>query len=217
VALSAQTARELRNIWPRLDWDHLAETYPLWFEEVARLVKRDRKISAGLASAYYKAFRRAEGLSARASTVVLSDVNPEQLEIALRATAIGQYNKSLEAGHEVPKAISIALEASTGAATRLVLNGGRETVHASTMADPEASGWRRITSSNGCDFCLMLAGRGDVYSAETVDFSAHDHCSCMAEPAFGVDLKQVKTYVPSTRNVTDADRARARAWIREHL
>jgi hypothetical protein len=31
----------------------------------------------------------------------------------------------------------------------------------------------------------MLASRGPVYSERSVDFHAHDHCSCTAEPIYG--------------------------------
>jgi hypothetical protein len=31
----------------------------------------------------------------------------------------------------------------------------------------------------------MLAGRGSVYSADTAEFEAHDHCGCSAEPVYG--------------------------------
>jgi hypothetical protein len=30
----------------------------------------------------------------------------------------------------------------------------------------------------------MLAGRGAVYSADTVDFHTHGHCGCTAEPVY---------------------------------
>jgi hypothetical protein len=31
----------------------------------------------------------------------------------------------------------------------------------------------------------MLIGRGAVYTEASVDFEAHDHCHCGAEPAWG--------------------------------
>jgi hypothetical protein len=43
---------------------------------------------------------------------------------------------------------------------------------------------QRVLGGAGCDFCQMLAGRGEVYSAETADFEAHDHCGCTAEPIY---------------------------------
>jgi len=42
----------------------------------------------------------------------------------------------------------------------------------------------RVASANSCAFCAMLASRGPVYKEETVDFEAHDHCTCGSEPVY---------------------------------
>jgi len=52
-------------------------------------------------------------------------------------------------------------------------------------------GWRRVATANACEFCLMLATRGAVYTskqtAKTVQEGKrkgmlyHDHCHCRAE------------------------------------
>jgi hypothetical protein len=62
----------------------------------------------------------------------------------------------------------------------------------------------------------MLIGRGAVYSEAGVDFAAHDHCGCQAAPAWKNEPRPVKPFTPSKRRVNDADRARARRYIREH-
>lgn len=105
-----------------------------------------------------------------------------------------------------------------GGTQRRIANFGRLTVTESAVADPRADGWQRV-SRGGCTtgFCDMLAGRGAVYSEATADFAAHDHCQCVATPAFSGEPRPVKPFTPSTRQATDADRARTRTWIREHL
>lgn len=46
-------------------------------------------------------------------------------------------------------------------------------------------GWRRVSSGSGCGFCAMLESRGAVYKRErSAGFSAHDGCSCTAEPVW---------------------------------
>lgn len=104
-----------------------------------------------------------------------------------------------------------------GGTQRRVANFSRFTVTGSSIADPKATGWQR-TGSGGCTsgFCDMLIGRGAVYTEATADFAAHDHCNCSAVPAFGGEPKPVKPFTPTNRNVTDTDRARARAWIADH-
>jgi hypothetical protein len=62
----------------------------------------------------------------------------------------------------------------------------------------------------------MLIARGAVYTEVTADFASHDHCNCSAVPAFGGQPLAVKPYTPSSKNITDADRARVREYLRTH-
>lgn len=103
----------------------------------------------------------------------------------------------------------------SGGLQRRIMDMSRETVMGSSVADPYATGWQRVTNG-GCAFCEMLASRGDVYSEASADFASHDNCSCAAVPAFDGEAKPVKAYTPSKRNITDADRARVRDWIASH-
>lgn len=96
-----------------------------------------------------------------------------------------------------------------------IANAARETVRLSSIEDPKAQGWQR-SASGGCPFCQMLAARGAVYSERSVDFAAHDHCNCVAVPAFDGRPKLVQPYTPSARVVTDADRDRVRAYLAQH-
>lgn len=102
-----------------------------------------------------------------------------------------------------------------GGTQRRIANFARGTVTTSSIADPGAHGWQRMGGGE-CDFCAMLIGRGAVYSEATADFAAHDHDECIAVPAFGGQPRPVKSYTPSVRH-SEADQARARQWIADHL
>lgn len=102
-----------------------------------------------------------------------------------------------------------------GGLQRRIANAARSTVTDAAVTDPQARGWQR-QASGGCSFCSMLAGRGAVYTEASADFASHDHCNCVAVPAFQGQPLPVKPYKPSERNTTDADRARVRAWIASH-
>lgn len=108
-----------------------------------------------------------------------------------------------------------ALLNAQGGLQRTISNVGRDTVTGSSLADPRATGWQR-SASGGCPFCQMIASRGAVFSESTVDFGAHDNCRCAAVPAFRGKPIPVQPYKPTLRNITDADRARTRAWMRDH-
>jgi hypothetical protein len=92
-----------------------------------------------------------------------------------------------------------------GGFQRIVANADRDTVMGSLVADPQGRGWARQTTGRSCDFCVMLAGRGDVYSAETADFASHDRCDCVAVPVFGGDPRPVKKFTPSQRRKPGAE------------
>jgi hypothetical protein len=102
-----------------------------------------------------------------------------------------------------------------GGLQRRIANAARETVRLSSIEDPKALGWQRV-AAGGCGFCRMLASRGAVYSERSADFASHDHCNCHAVPAFDGAPRLVKPYTPSEREVSDADRARTRAYLASH-
>jgi hypothetical protein len=95
----------------------------------------------------------------------------------------GQFYHFLKEQDEA-SASSMASDALRGSSTRLVLNGGRDTIVRTAGADPIATGWERVIEPGACSFCSMLAGRGGVYSEASVNFRAHDHCHCVGRPVF---------------------------------
>lgn len=183
LALRAGTLRDLMRLWPALDWQRIETTYPAWFAGVRAVVARDRYRSSGLASAYLRGFRSSAGVPGEARILLADPVPAAQLSTAARVTTIVAFKRGIGAGFPVAKAATNAFVMSSGSLSRLVLDGGRETVRESTLADPRAVGWQRV-GAGGCDFCQMLIGRGDVYSEATADFESHDHCACFAEPVF---------------------------------
>lgn len=109
-----------------------------------------------------------------------------------------------------------ALARLSGGLTLRVFNASRDTLTTATVRDPQARGWQR--SGHGeCAFCKMLIGRGSVFTKATADFAAHDNCRCVAVPVFGGRPVPVKPYAVSDRDISDADRARVRAWIAANL
>lgn len=109
---------------------------------------------------------------------------------------------------------AVARQMLNGGVQRRITNAARYTVSDSSIMDPRAAGWYRHTRSDACEFCRTLAHEA-VYSDRSAKFGAHDHCSCMAAPAF----KGVEPHVPRppTRDLTDAERDRARAWIAANI
>lgn len=124
-----------------------------------------------------------------------------------------------ESSNEVASDFTWVQDRIIAGTQRVVSDQARETVIASSLADRQARGWKRLSSGGGdCAFCALLIGRGAVYRASSVKFGAHDHCDCVAAPVFADESVgqpiSVNDYKPSGRSVTDADRARVRAWMK---
>ena len=72
----------------------------------------------------------------------------------------------------------------SGAAQRLVLQSGRDTVWDSARRDPVRSGVARVpTGALTCRFCTMLASRGAVYGSQLAAGGEgnryHNECDCV--------------------------------------
>lgn len=176
--------RDLQRLWPAMDFTALDRTFPLWARAVGTLITQNRATSANLAAAYYRAFRFAEGITEPPSIIVAEPVPAEKLLVSLRVTALAGVKAAAAQGVLRDSAMANAFVRSSGAVTRLVLEGGRDTIRQTVAADPRAAGWQRVTSGRACDFCSMLASRGGVYKETTADFHAHDHCGCTAQPVY---------------------------------
>jgi hypothetical protein len=93
----------------------------------------------------------------------------------------------------------------------------RDTILENRRRDPEAAGWKRITSGAACGFCKMLAAKGAVYKKATAYFAAHGSCTCTCAPVFrggevGPEASAIQ-YIASKRRRTEAEKARVREWV----
>ena len=185
LKIRARTLRELNALWPGIDWSNLDRAFPVWVELVSGIVARNRADSTTLAAAYLKATRKAAGILGAAPISLAGPVPDSQLFTSLWVTA----GLGVQAAGADPAlantAVAKAFVKSSGAVTRLVLAGGRETITETTRADPRAVGFERVTSPNCCDFCSDLAAMAETNPALATDFEAHDHCGCSAEPVYG--------------------------------
>ncbi|MET0887290.1 MAG: hypothetical protein ABWX92_12670 [Mycetocola sp.] len=184
LLLRKATVQGVAKAWPALDWTRLDATYPALAIDLARLVELNRRTSAGLAAGYLREFRKAERVGGAAKVDLAKPMVVAQFNASLSTTSVAAIKKAAAEGVVADVAMRNGLILAQGAMARLVLNAGRETVTRTLAGDPRASGYQRVLGGGGCDFCQMLAGRGDVYSADSADFEAHDHCGCTAEPVY---------------------------------
>lgn len=187
--LGAQVVAQLAAIFPLLDPEDIDRTVERWLTAATPIIRAGRTTSARLAATYLTTFRALElGIDAGAFTPVLAEaVEGSRIETSLVVTGPAAIRAGSARLRPLNRLVSIARAESAAAGMRHVLNGGRETVLQSTQSDSNALGWARATSGRACSFCALLASRGAVYKSDTVDFQAHDHCSCSVEPVYRHD------------------------------
>jgi hypothetical protein len=162
--------------------------------------------SAALAADFYEDARARAGVTARFT----AEVSLEDRTVKIRR-GIAWAAEPLFEGDEALAGARLAEVVSLDAARPF-----RTTVLANRRRDPEAVGWRRVTSG-GCRMCRMLADRGAVYRHDTARFAAHPNCHCGAEPVFGAndtgETASTLQYVASKRNRTPAQQAELRDYL----
>ena len=189
VVIGQMVSAAALSVLPGLDVASLSaldSTWPPVEQALIAAVNEAYGLSAAVAIDYYELFRAAEG-AAGAATPVLADPLPEeQLVTSLRVTGPVVARQLISA--EDRETIEKLVQSLLGSTSRLALNGGRNTIERSGLADRELLGYARVChSARPCSFCRVLRSRGPVYTKETGGFKAHDHCRCTAEPVYSTD------------------------------
>jgi hypothetical protein len=149
------------------------------------LVEHYNGLSTAAAAGYYEAVRAAEGIPGAPTPRLAAAPAAAMIKASLYVTGEQAARVALAAGQMPDTVRETTLVRTSGAITRHVLDGSRDTIIDSAHADKQAIGWARITDGNPCYFCLTLAARGAVYKSEdTAGFQAHDHCGCVAMPVW---------------------------------
>lgn len=182
LQVRSRALRDYLQLWPI--WKGDEESFAQLVLATIVLVRAYYGLSASLAAGYFQSFRLVERAPGAAATRLAGPIDERKVATALMVTGRDGLREAIAASQPPDEARAAALSRSSGSVTRQVLSGGRETILRSVAEDKEALGWGRVTDGDPCSFCAMLAGRGPVYKADTVDFQAHDHCGCGAEPVY---------------------------------
>lgn len=185
LSLRAATLRDLMALWRAVDPTNLRGTIDPFTRAAATIIRARFGDSAILAARYYERFREVEGASG-AVTIVTPDPPSRELTTGVvRGAALSGIVNARRRGQSVQAASQNGLVKASGSISNLVLSASRQVITQATASDPRSTGrWARVAGGSACEFCLMLESRGAVFSARTADFQSHDHCACVAEPAF---------------------------------
>jgi hypothetical protein len=203
--LTAAASTELSVVWEQVSSKEQARA--ALFDVVPAVIDTYGVAAGAVTADWYDEAREEAGVRGRFTAIV-----PEIKDVGADAL-VNWATQRLDDDEPDWEAARILLD---GGLERRIADVSRETVMGSSVQDPQARGWQRVTSGDGCEFCEMLASSGAVYTEESADFASHDHCLCSAVPAFGGEPKTVQPYTPSLRQSTPEDRARVRAWIKNN-
>ena len=213
LAIRAAAARDVLEVWRRVfDLSDIDGSWSRMEPGIEAITRDYRRRSSGLAVSYYREHRAAEGVTGTFRPSLEPQPSREALRYSLGYYGKVRPNELLRAGR--PDVMQKAGVDLVGGVTRHVNNGGRATLEQAIIEDNQATGWMRVTGSDPCAFCAMLAARGPVFktgqSALRVgrtmapdqarhqmgaghgrlrgsrgrDESFHDHCQCTSEPQY---------------------------------
>lgn len=186
LRLRARTAAEIGRLMRGLNLNAVGVSWARIEPRIAAVIAAGNRASARLTADYVGAFRAAENVPGSSPPTVLAGPPPAGQVIGnLRILGPGVARRL--AVERPADAMRVVLSNVEGEASRLVLNGGRDTLVETIRRDPRALGYTRVTDGSPCAFCAMLAARGPVYRADSVAFEAHRKCGCVGEPVYRPD------------------------------
>lgn len=176
--LAALVLRDMAAAWQRLNVAKLKQSRPLWVATVAGIVHRYGSASGALSVEFYNEARHAAGARSAFSVPVADIPTLDHVSSVMDWATRGLWSEQPD--------VEAAKTLADGAASKLTLDVGRQTIVDAVEQDKVAHGWARVARPSSCFFCAMLATRGAVYRSEqSAHFEAHDHCTCYVEPLFG--------------------------------
>lgn len=185
LAVRAAGVSDLSRMWRGVDPTDLSTTMPTFVVAATVAVDARHQQSHSVAARYFRQFRTVEQISGPAPDIAPAVRVPDDvIQAQVRGAALSGVVNARRRGFSPSAAAANGFVKVAGTVTSLILDGGRQALMSGVSRDEQVEGWQRVTADEPCEFCLMLAMRGPVFSASTVDFEAHDHCGCMAEPVY---------------------------------
>ena len=215
--------RDLRRVWPALDFARLDATYPVWASSVEQVVRHYEDLSIERTRQYVETFYSHEGIKGRPAPYVLVPRAPqEKLDALLHSQAVASIKTATASALPVVQTLDRTFSTTSMSMVRAVRDRSREYVRQTSLTDDRLGGWSRVGTGDTCGFCSMLIGRGAVYSEKSVRFASHLNCNCEVMPAYGDQAKSVEEYRKSDRTIKFDDKQRQASkdrvahWLEVH-
>lgn len=179
--------------------------------------------SAALALDWYEELREVAAPPQMFTPSLFAVVDPDEIASSVAVSTRALYDLEQDLNRVTEELLRTATEDSLALLgpqiQKSVAAGFWDTITNNSDADPAASGWQRFARGGACKFCLMLAGRGAVYSETAANFAAHGGCHCVAGPSFDPESPRASAmqYVASKKNRTPAQQASLREYLNHNF
>lgn len=193
--IARNVVAELQPLWGILDFHALEESTPDWLRAVRPVIERGFLVSQYTALEFVKSYRQAVLPSADPLDFHLpnplglfgSQPIPDR-EVSVKIMVSMKVTGPVHVAHQtgsMPQedALYAGFSKSSGAATRLVLNGGRGMVRQMADVDSAAVGIAGVVDPESCDICRALDKtfyKTDGPRAMDRVAVGHDFCRCSA-------------------------------------
>ena len=183
VALAAEHRVVVQDFIGLIDLNDIDGSVARWFAAMEVTAANGHRLSQEMAENYLQAFTLAE--IGETHGIVRPMFPERQLVENLRVAGPVRIKTLIGQGVDPERALQVAMSESVRRSMTAVLAGGRDLIDGSVRYYGKSGRYRRVTDSQPCTFCAMLASRGPVYSETTAYFRSHNVCGCNAEPVHG--------------------------------
>lgn len=216
----AQVIRDVLALARTVDVEDVDRWWRATSPQVAGQVRKGWLSARDLAVRYLKQHSTAAGVEL--GEVATADLDTGSAATALRVTGPVAFKTAVRRGANTARAVTTMAVRLSGAASRVAVNGARDTVQANIADSLRILGWRRVGDGHSCYWCAMLISRGAVYGSPAKAGAGqhwHDFDGCTQEPLYEVedDPQHVLDLQQQWRDVTagKSGKAAVAAW-RQH-
>lgn len=189
---------ELVGLWEMLDFHDLQGTTADWLKATRPVLERGYLVSRYVAAEFVNQYRStvlpiSEPLIVLPNPLgifVAPEVDPDvsvRMMVSMKVTGPVHVAKLMPM--DETEAMRAGLSKSSGAAIRLVLNGGRGMVRLLADVDEHAVGVAGVADETACDSCQFLTTpilkREGARKMDAVAVG-HDFCQCSARLVYGI-------------------------------
>lgn len=189
------------------------------FAAVPLVVSEYAPASAALSLDWFEEIRDESGATQRFVPTARLNVTDDDVSAAIAAITRDAIDLERLIADEAAQLIADLSAELEAAVQKDIAAGFWDTVTENSDEDPDAVGWQRFAKPGACKFCVMLAGRGAVYTEHTVNFAAHTSCHCVVAPSYDPDAPRadVMQYLGSKRQRTEQERAALRDYLNHNF